>query len=199
MSYSEPSTDTILGIRMYETERLLLKVATPDDVAAIVSYLIRNRDFLMETEPPRDDRYYSFEYQAGEILHERKMMENGQLLKLWIVKRENPTQMIGTVSFNTIIRGPFQSCFLGYRLDYAEVRRGYMTEALREAIRVLFGECRLHRVEANILPGNGPSLRVVERLGFHYEGLALRYLLVNGKWEDHIRMVLLNDRWAGDR
>ncbi len=67
-----------------------------------------------------------------------------------------------------------------------------MTEAVRKGITVMFENYGLHRVEANIMPKNQRSLKVVEKLGFHNEGLALKYLKINGKWEDHIHMVLLN-------
>nr|WP_281201113.1 GNAT family N-acetyltransferase [Orenia metallireducens] len=92
-----------------------------------------------------------------------------------------------------MVRGCFQSCYLGYHLDKEEVNNGYMTEALEEAINFLFEEFKLHRIEANIMPKNNPSLRVVQKLGFYNEGLAKKYLTINGKWEDHIHMVLLNE------
>jgi len=65
-----------------------------------------------------------------------------------------------------------------------------MTEALQEAIAFLFEEWKLHRIEANINPDNQASLRVVEKLGFYNEGLAKKYLKINGKWEDHIHKLL---------
>jgi len=68
-----------------------------------------------------------------------------------------------------------------------------MTEAIQKGIEIMFNEFGLHRIEANIMPGNKPSLRVVEKLGFYNEGLAYKYLKINGKWEDHIHMVLLNE------
>lgn len=185
-------------IPVYETKRLLLRTADSGDIPAILAYLIRNRDFLRETEPARDDRYYTYDFQTTRIWHERRETEAGRLLKFWIMKQGDPEAMIGSISFNSIIRGAFQSCFLGYRLDHAEEGRGYMTEALERAIPVLFQEHCLHRIEANILPGNAPSLRVAEKLGFHREGVARKYLLVNGKWEDQIRMVLLNEEWGKD-
>lgn len=71
---------------------------------------------------------------------------------------------------------------------------GYMAEAIRKGIDIMFNEFGLHRIEANIMPKNKRSLRVVEKLGFVNEGTASRYLMINGKWEDHIHMVLLNDK-----
>ena len=86
------------------------------------------------------------------------------------------------------------SCHLGYKLDKDFINRGYMTEAAREGIEIIFNEYGLHRVEANIMPKNPRSVRVVQKLGFYNEGLARKYLKINGKWEDHVHWVLLNDR-----
>ena len=86
------------------------------------------------------------------------------------------------------------SCHLGYKLDKDEVNKGYVTEAIQKGIDIMFNELKLHRIEANIMPKNKCSLRVVEKLGFYNEGLAYKYLKINGKWEDHIHMVLLNDK-----
>ena len=68
-----------------------------------------------------------------------------------------------------------------------------MTEALHAAIVIVFKEIKLHRIEANIMPHNKPSIDLVKRLGFEYGGLAKKYLKINGKWEDHIHMTILND------
>ena len=85
------------------------------------------------------------------------------------------------------------SCYLGYKLDREHIRKGYMTEALREGIKWMFHKEKLHRIEANIMPRNEASIKTVEKLGFVYEGISKSYLNINGVWEDHIHMVLLND------
>lgn len=83
--------------------------------------------------------------------------------------------------------------FLGYRLDYKEINNGYMTEAVKKLIEVAFKEYNLHRIEGNIIPTNKSSIRVVEKLGFVCEGLSTKYLKINGKWEDHMHYVILNE------
>nr|WP_281170156.1 GNAT family N-acetyltransferase [Paenibacillus pinihumi] len=108
-------------------------------------------------------------------------------------KQEEPGRIIGMIALSNIVRGPFQSCYLGYRLDQGEVNQGFMTESLARVIRYAFDELRLHRIEANIMPRNSASLKMVEKLGFSSEGLARKYLKINGIWEDHIHMVLLNE------
>ncbi len=180
-------------IKPFATERLLLKPLAPNDAAAVLNYLDRNREFLCPWEPVKPEGFYTMEYQAAILDKELDMMERSMLLKWWIIKKDNPEQLIGMIAFNNIVRGAFQSCHLGYRLDEREINQGYMTEALRKAIEVAFEEHKLHRIEANIMPRNTRSLRVVQKLGFEEEGLAKKYLKINGVWEDHIHMVLFND------
>ena len=97
------------------------------------------------------------------------------------------------MALSNIVRGAFQSCHLGYRLDGTEQRKGYMTEAVKELTAYAFQNLNLHRIEANIMPHNMASLKVTEKLGFYHEGLAKQYLRINGRWEDHIHTVLLNE------
>jgi ribosomal-protein-alanine N-acetyltransferase len=93
-----------------------------------------------------------------------------------------------------MVWGVFLSCYLGYKLDKDEINQGYMTEAIKKGIDIVFSEYGLHRIEANIIPRNKRSLKVTEKLGFYNEGTAYKYLKINGIWEDHIHMVLLNDK-----
>jgi ribosomal-protein-alanine N-acetyltransferase len=178
---------------VYETERLLLKLPDTDFSAAALDYYIRNRSFFKKWDPVRDELFYTQEYQTELLKNDRRCIENGTMFKLWMFKRESPERIIGSAAFSNIVRGPFLSCFLGYRSDKEEVNKGYVTEAVRKGIEVVFNELGLHRIEANIMPENKASLRAAEKLGFRNEGLSVRYLKINGKWEDHIHMVLLNE------
>ena len=107
--------------------------------------------------------------------------------------------MIGMIGINGVARGPFQSAFLGYKLDGAYLNRGFMTAAVGEAVRYAFDELNLHRLEANVMPRNKASLRVLEKNGFTNEGTASEYLNINGVWEDHIHMVKLNRSWKENK
>lgn len=97
------------------------------------------------------------------------------------------------VALNGIVWGSFCSCFLGYKLDKDHLRQGLMIEAVQECVRIAFEELGLHRIEANIMPRNLPSLGVAEKCGFVREGISRKYLKINGVWEDHIHMVRLNE------
>lgn len=181
----------------YETERLVLKVLDKSHAPLVLDYYLGNRSFLEEWEPLRDEDFYTIEYQEELLEREMYSFKNGSMLRLWLLKKDERAagnnRIIGTLGFTNIVRGPFLSCYLGYKLDKDEINHGYMTEALRKGIEIMFQDFGLHRVEANIMPKNKRSLRVAEKLGFYNEGLALKYLKINGKWEDHIHMVLLND------
>lgn len=176
-----------------QTERLELQPPDPSIDSHMLAYMLRNQAFLQEWDPLRTADYYTLETQQSLIMSDLLQMESGQLSKFCIYKRGAPHRMIGTVALSNIVRGVFQSCHLGYRLDQEEVNKGYMTEAVSRVISYAFDELKLHRIEANIMPRNTSSLKVVERLGFCPEGVARKYLRINGKWEDHIHMVLIND------
>ena len=178
---------------VYETKRLILKVLDSSYAKAVTDYLTRNRAFMEEWESVKADSYYSEEYQQTNLEKDLSEADAGRSFRLWIFKKGEEDRIIGTVGFSNIIRGAFWSCHLGYKLDQDEVNNGYITEAIRKGIEIVFDEYGLHRIEANIMPRNKPSLRVTEKLGFYNEGLAKRYLKINGVWEDHIHMVLLNE------
>lgn len=180
--------------KIYRTERLHLKVLDETHADLVADYFSRNRTFLERWECQREEVFFTDGYQREQLEREVQEIEAGRMLKLWLFKKSDEKRIIGTLAFSNILRGPFLSCFLGYRLDREELCQGYMTEALEKGIEIIFGAYGLHRIEANIMPDNLPSLRVVENLGFKREGLAEKYLKINGVWEDHIHMVLLNDR-----
>jgi ribosomal-protein-alanine N-acetyltransferase len=179
--------------RVYEIERLLLKIVDKSNAQMVTDYYLRNKSFLAEWEPVREPEFYTTQFREQELDKEFNNIVNGTTLKLWIVKKEDESKVIGAFSFNNIIRGAFLSCYLGYNLDGQEINQGYMTEALRKGIEIIFDEYKLHRIEASILPRNVRSAAVLEKLGFVNEGLSRDYLKINGKWEDHFHMVLLND------
>ena len=105
--------------------------------------------------------------------------------------------LIGKISLTNVVWGGFCSAFLGYKLDADHTGRGYMSMAVEMLVRYAFEELRLHRIEANVMPRNAASLRVLEKNDFVNEGFSKYYLRINGIWEDHIHMVKLNDSMHG--
>jgi len=177
------------------TERLRLKVLGPAFARQSLEYYARNQAFLSEWNPTASADFYTLPYHQERLRIELELMKDDRLARFWLFKREDLacTTAIGNLAFNNIVRGAFQSCHLGYQLDEREINQGLMTEALRSAIAFAFDTLKLHRIEANVMPRNLRSSRVLAKLGFVEEGLARRYLKINGVWEDHIHYVILND------
>ena len=117
----------------------------------------------------------------------------------YLVCRASDGGIVGGININEIVRGVFRSGYLGYQIGAPYARQGYMTEALALVLRQAFGPLRLHRVEANIQPGNHASIRLVRRAGFQLEGLSRRYLKIGGRWRDHERWALTVEDWRRRR
>ena len=102
----------------------------------------------------------------------------------------------GEVTLSSIQRGPFQSACIGYWIDEALAGRGFVPEAVVVTLRFAFEAISLHRVEISIIPRNTASRRVVEKLGIRQEGIAERFLEIDGVWEDHVRYGITSEEWA---
>jgi [ribosomal protein S5]-alanine N-acetyltransferase len=114
-----------------------------------------------------------------------------------VVCRPDGGEIVGYFNLSQIFRGAFQSAYLGYAGFSPFERRGYMTEGLRLLVRRAFTDMRLHRLEANIQPGNVRSIELVRRCGFRLEGFSPRYLKINGRWRDHERWAITLEDWRG--
>ena len=117
----------------------------------------------------------------------------------FLVCRVEDGRVVGSVNLSQIARGNFQSAYLGYYMGEPYAGRGYMTEALGLLLRHAFGPLKLHRIEANIQPGNLASIALVKRAGFVKEGYSRRYLKVCGRWRDHERWAVLAEDWRAGR
>jgi len=106
-------------------------------------------------------------------------------------------KLAGVINLNEVVRGIFQSAYLGYYGLAGAMGRGIMTSAVGLVVAEAFGPLGLHRVEANIQPGNERSRALVQRLGFRLEGFSPRYLRIAGEWRDHERWARLADDPAG--
>jgi [ribosomal protein S5]-alanine N-acetyltransferase len=105
--------------------------------------------------------------------------------------------IVGYINVSEIVRGNFQSAYLGYGAVAAYAGHGYMSEGLELVLDRAFTDLRLHRLEANIQPGNAASIALVERAGFVREGFAERYLKIGGRWRDHEHWAIRAEQWRG--
>lgn len=175
-----------------ETERLRLAVLRKSEAPRITEYLIRNRDFHRQFSQTHTEGYFSVSTQRKYLAYDCNSFLDGTLVPLWISLKDDG-EVIGRVSFFNFAFGGMMSCACGYHLDMDHTGKGYMTEALRGALAFVFDEYKMHRVEAFIVPENEPSLNLVRRLGFHYEGQRFSYMHINGKYRDHEAFYLLED------
>ncbi len=105
-------------------------------------------------------------------------------------------RLVGVANLSQIFYGSFQNAYLGYYASVDYVGQGLMTEGLKLVLNHAFDALNLHRVEANIQPGNTASINLVRRLGFIREGFSRQYLKINGKWRDHERWALTVENWS---
>ncbi|MGF7533672.1 GNAT family protein [Bacillus mexicanus] len=150
-----------------------------------------NRDFFEQFSMIRADDYYTVDGQRKQITEYWQRQEDDEEYHFGIFIASNDS-LIGTVSLFQLIRGALQTAFIGYFLDKAHNGKGFMTEAVRLIVDFAFHELKLHRIEAGVMPRNIGSMRVLEKAGFHKEGIARKNVKINGVWEDHQILAILN-------
>jgi len=176
-----------------ETGDLILRLSGAEFAPELLDFYARNRDFFLAFDPARDAEFYTLKWQRDALSKEAEQAGRREAYRFYLFPKENPGAVIGMVGLNNIVWGAFLSCFMSYKLDGGYLNRGYATRAVNAAVGFAFKELGLHRVECNIMPRNAASLRVAEKCGFRAEGLARKYLRINGVWEDHVHMVRINE------
>ena len=114
---------------------------------------------------------------------------------VFLIVREADRAIAGVAHLSQIFLGDFRSAYLGFSAFIPFAGQGYMSQGLRLVLRDAFDRIELHRVEANIQPGNARSIAIVERLGFRREGYSPRYLRIGGRWCDHVRYAILAEEF----
>jgi ribosomal-protein-alanine N-acetyltransferase len=176
------------------TARLFIELATPAHAAAHAAFFVRNRAHFARWDPPRDG-VESASYWARALAASQADFEAGRGVPLAAFGRDAGDVLIARINFSQIVRGAFHSCMLGYAIDHDFEGRGLMHEALAASIDWLFDALKLHRVQASHRPENERSARLLARLGFRREGVARRYLFIDGAWRDHVLNARLNPRF----
>jgi len=170
---------------------IYLRFLKESDAASMVALNKRNRDFYEPYLIDRPEEFYTVEYQLRSIRSGLALMEQDQKYSFGVVLSE-AQQLIGVVSLTEVVRGPLQSCWLGYYLDQAHNGHGYTTEAVELVVKYVFQVLGFHRVETGVMPHNVGSIRVLEKAGFEQEGLNKKNVLINGRWEDHLHFAMVN-------
>jgi ribosomal-protein-alanine N-acetyltransferase len=167
-----------------------LRLPEIEDAANIVAYQVRNRAHFKSFEPVRPDFYFTESFWKVEATNVNRGFHAGQYMRFFLFDESERT--VGSTSFLLFTYGNAQSCVLAYNLDYECWGRGIMYSALQIAIQFVFDTFKIRRIQANYIPENGRSGRLLERLGFEKEGLAKEYLEIDGQWRDHVLTSKLN-------
>lgn len=161
-----------------------LRPPTTSDFAAWADLRSTSRDHLAPWEP----QWASDELTRAAF--RRRLRHYGRELRedlgyAFFIFGDTTDTLIGGLTVSNVRRGVAQAASMGYWIGAAHAGRGLMTDAVRTVLPFAFETLHLHRLEAACLPANGASIRVLEKSGFGHEGLARRYLKINGTWQDH--------------
>ncbi len=194
-----------------ESDRLLLRIGQPLDWQAWRDLREQSRPFLTPWEPSWPAEALTFDYYSNNLRRQWKEWKEGRAYAFLVFLKEkekrpfmdfgqrnlpsepatdpalgNQPLLIGGVALSQIERGASQNGKLGYWIGETFARRGLMTEAVRLVLDFSFETLALHRIEADCMPSNEPSRKLLAKLAFQQEGLAKDFLRINGAWEDHL-------------
>jgi ribosomal-protein-alanine N-acetyltransferase len=173
-------------------ERLYLRIPQPNDYSGWAELRAQSREFLTPWEPAWSGSELTRASYRRRLRHYAKELRE-DMGYAFFVFRSGDDALMGGLTLSNVRRGVTQTCTLGYWLGAPFARQGFMTAAVRRVVPFVFDELRLHRLEAACLPHNQASRQLLENLGFQREGLARRYLRINGLWQDHLLYALLED------
>jgi ribosomal-protein-alanine N-acetyltransferase len=180
-------------------QRITLRTLRESDYEAWREVRVRCRDWLVPWEPrpagapPAPEDRASFAARCA--LREReRQIGTGYGFGIFLDDR-----FAGELTLSSIQRGPFQSASIGYWVDQAWAGQGLVPEAVVVTLRFAFEMLGLHRVEISIIPRNAASRRVAEKLDLRLEGVAERFLEIDGEWEDHVRYAMTAEEWQSRR
>ena len=165
------------------SQRVLLWPLSAMDQADFLAGVARSRGLHRPwVAPPSDpDRFATLLAARG-----------GPLSHGYVLRAADTGALVGYLELTNIVRGIFQNAYLGYYAFEGHQGRGLMHEGLLLLARRAFGPMKLHRIEANIQPGNAASIALVQACGFRKEGFSPKYLKIRGRWRDHERWALLS-------
>ena len=181
-------------------KRIMLRPLMAHDFGSWQEVRSRNADWLLKWEPQRSPG-------APDVTKDRDAFAS----RCAVRQRERQLgtgygfgifvdgEFAGEINVNSVQRGPFQNAYVGYWIDEKHAGHGYVPEAVVVVCKYAFEELHLHRLQIAIIPRNTASRRVVAKLGIREEGVAVRYLEINGAWEDHVRYAITAEEWVERR
>lgn len=183
---SEAGTAAASGGRTIQPRHVFLRPPAADDRREFVSLMRASRSFHKPwaSAPTDEDRFAAYIADAQRPDFEAMLLCRGEDLAI-----------LGFFNLSQIVRRSLQSAYLGYAVGKPFAGQGYMRDGIKLVLQRAFTEMRLHRIEANIQPGNHASIALARGAGFRREGFSPRYLKIAGRWRDHERWAILADDW----
>lgn len=165
-----------------------------EDAGDLLRLRLRNRARHQPFEPLREEDYFTLQSQRQLISQrlEEALEDRAYMFGIFLLDG----RLIGQITISNVVRGVGQYADIGYFIDYEHQGKGYTSAAVGLILDYSFRALSLHRVQACILLHNDASRRVLERNGFQAEGIARRYIKINGQWQDHRTYAILADEHA---
>jgi ribosomal-protein-alanine N-acetyltransferase len=178
-------------IGMLKGQNIYIRLLTINDVNDLLQLEKNNQEFFQKYTMKRPSDYYTVDFQKDLINQKIEKAKNDTDYNFGIFKIDND-ELIGTIGLFHVMRGPSQSAMVGYSLSKNHNGKGYTTEAVKLVLDYAFTTLKLHRIEAGVMPHNIGSIRVLEKAGFEKEGISKSNVKINGKWEDHQVLAIIN-------
>lgn len=185
-----------IGTRLV-TPRLVLRPPRTTDLPELRRVLRSNAAHLRpwSATPPAGEDPHSITAISRTIVRNRREWKRGQAYVFLMTDRADEGRILGRIALGGVLLGAFRNGTLGYWIDGEHQGRGLTTEAVRAVTAFAFEHAGLHRVQAAVMPSNASSHRVLTKLGYRKEGLAVRYLCIAGVWEDHLLYAVTQEEW----
>ncbi len=174
----------------YETKRLRLEILGMNHCKEVLHFYEKNRKLFEAYEGLKPKNFYTTGYQSEILKMEYQMALKGQSIRFFVRLKETG-RIIGTTSLQNIQPAPYKNAVLGYRFDGDFHHHGYAFESVSRIIQMGFDELNLKRIIAYVQRSNQPSLRLLSKLGFTYEGTARSFANIQGVWTDHDQFSLI--------
>ncbi|WP_163103428.1 GNAT family N-acetyltransferase [Peribacillus alkalitolerans] len=176
---------------MQKNQNIYIRLLTASDASDLLRLEMNNKVFFRKYSIERPNDYFTLDYQTDLINQKiEKANQDGEYnFGIFI---DNTNELIGTIGLFHILRGSLQRAIVGYHLSQDHNGKGYATEAVKSVVDYAFNTLQLHRIEAGVMPYNIGSMRVLEKAGFQIEGINKKNVKINGKWEDHNLLAILN-------
>lgn len=168
-----------------------IRLVTLDDASKLSNYYLNNATHFQPWSPLRETEYNTVDEWQSRLVN-YVLEQEDEHAAYFVALSQDRTEIVGHCSLTNIIHGVFQACYMGYGVAEDYQSMGVATRLCERVIRHAFNTLGLHRIMANYMPRNSRSAALLRKLGFAEEGLAKKYLKINGRWEDHILTSLIN-------